>query len=56
MHSANPAIVLLGQLGFVLVGTFIGCQPTMMVEAVPAKVRCTAIALGYKRTLGLVGG
>ncbi|MFO1085992.1 MAG: MFS transporter [Reyranellaceae bacterium] len=57
MHSANPAIVLLGQLGFVLsVGTFIGCQPTMMVEAVPAKVRCTAIALGYNVTLGLVGG
>jgi MHS family proline/betaine transporter-like MFS transporter len=57
MHSANPAIVLLGQLGFVLsVGTFCGCQPTVMVEAVPAKVRCTAIALGYNVTLGLVGG
>ncbi|WP_395709734.1 MFS transporter [Reyranella sp.] len=57
MHSANPAIVLLGQLGFVLsVGTFCGCQPTVMVEAVPASVRCTAIALGYNITLGLIGG
>jgi MHS family proline/betaine transporter-like MFS transporter len=57
MHSANPAIVLLGQLGFVVaVGTFCGCQPTVMVEAVPARVRCTAIALGYNITLGLVGG
>lgn len=57
MHAANPAIVLLGQLGFVVaVGTFCGCQPTVMVEAVPARVRCTAIALGYNITLGLFGG
>jgi len=57
MHSANPAVVVLGQLGFVLVvGTFCGCQPTVMVEAVPARVRCTAIALGYNVTLGLFGG
>jgi MHS family proline/betaine transporter-like MFS transporter len=57
MHSAQSAIVLLGQLGFVLsVGTFVGCQPTTMVEAVPGHVRCTAIALGYNVTLGIVGG
>ena len=50
-------MVLLGQLGFVLaVGGFIGCQPAIMVEAVPADVRCTAIALGYNVTLGVVGG
>ena len=36
MHHPDPALVLLGQLGFVLaVGTFIGCQPAVMVEAVP---------------------
>ncbi|MPZ30570.1 MAG: MFS transporter [Rhodospirillales bacterium] len=57
MHSADDAIVLLGQLGFVLaVGTFIGCQPAIMVETVPAEVRCTAIALGYNVTLGIIGG
>ena len=57
MHSPDAAIVLLGQLGFVLsVGAFIGCQPSLMVEAVPAHIRCTAIALGYNVTLGLVGG
>jgi MHS family proline/betaine transporter-like MFS transporter len=57
MHSAEPAIVLVGQLGFVLsIGTFIGCQPTLMVEAVPSQVRCTAIALGYNVTLGIFGG
>ena len=27
-----------------------------MVEAVPAGVRCTAIALGYNVTLGIIGG
>ena len=57
MHQADPALVLLGQLGFVLaVGAFVGTQPTIMVEAVPASVRCTTIALGYNVTLGVVGG
>ncbi|MFO1161176.1 MAG: MFS transporter [Reyranellaceae bacterium] len=57
MHSGETALVILGQLGFVLtVGTFCGCQPTVMVEAVPSKVRCTAIALGYNVTLGVIGG
>jgi MHS family proline/betaine transporter-like MFS transporter len=50
-------MVLLGQLGFVLsVGSFVGCQPAIMVEAVPVEVRCTAIALGYNVTLGIIGG
>jgi MHS family proline/betaine transporter-like MFS transporter len=57
MHGANPAIELLGQLGFVLsVGAFVGCQPAVMVEAVPWQVRCTAIALGYNVTVGIIGG
>jgi MHS family proline/betaine transporter-like MFS transporter len=57
MHRADEASVLLGQLGFVLaVGTFIGCQPALMVEAVPVKVRCTAIAVGYNATAAVMGG
>jgi MHS family proline/betaine transporter-like MFS transporter len=57
MHHTHAAPVLLGQLGFVLaVGMFLGTQPSVMVEAVPARVRCTAIALGYNVTLGIVGG
>jgi MFS transporter, MHS family, proline/betaine transporter len=49
--------VQLGQLGFVLsVGMFLGTQPTLMVEETPAAIRCTAIALGYNVTLGIVGG
>lgn len=57
MHQGGPGLVLLGQLGFVLaVGAYIGAQPAIMVEAVPAAVRCTAIALGYNVTLGVIGG
>jgi MHS family proline/betaine transporter-like MFS transporter len=57
MHQGDPTLVLLGQLGFVLsVGAFIGGQPALMVEAVPSEIRCTAIALGYNVTLGILGG
>jgi MHS family proline/betaine transporter-like MFS transporter len=57
MHQPDPTLILLGQLGFVLsVGAFIGAQPALMVEAVPAEIRCTAIALGYNVTLGVLGG
>jgi MHS family proline/betaine transporter-like MFS transporter len=49
--------VQLGQLGFVLiVGLDGGVQPTIMVEAVPQQVRCTAVALGYNICLGVIGG
>src|SRR5438105_12692993 len=47
----------LGQLGFVLmVGLFCGTQPSLMVEAAPPQVRCTAVALGYNICLGVIGG
>jgi len=53
MHHPDPALVLLGQLGFVLsVGTFVGCQPAVMVEAVPWQVRCTAIRARLQRHAG----
>jgi MHS family proline/betaine transporter-like MFS transporter len=57
MQSDQRLYVQLGQLGFVLsIGMFLGTQPTLMVEEVPAGVRCTAIAIGYNVTLGIVGG
>jgi len=57
MYHGEVSMILLGQLGFALaVGMFVGAQPTAMVEAAPVEVRCTAIALGYNLTLGLVGG
>ena len=50
-------MVVLGQFGFVVaVGAFMGTQPSIMVEATPPGVRCTAIALGYNVTLGIIGG
>src|SRR5262249_47781006 len=57
MHHTHAGPVLLGQLGFVLAGgRSRATQPSIMVEAVPARIRCTAIALGYNATLGVVGG
>jgi len=57
MHQDQRLLVQLGQLGFVLsIGMFLGTQPTLMVEEVPAAIRCTAVALGYNVTLGVVGG
>jgi MHS family proline/betaine transporter-like MFS transporter len=57
MHGPAQWMILAGQLGFVvLVGGYYGCLPAFMVEAVPKEVRCTAIALGYNVSLGLLGG
>ena len=57
MHHDNVGLVMLGQFGFVVaIGAFLGTQPTVMVEATPPDVRCTAIALGYNITLGMIGG
>jgi MHS family proline/betaine transporter-like MFS transporter len=57
MHHDQRLLIQLGQLGFVLsIGMFLGTQPTLMVEEVPTAIRCTAIALGYNVTLGVVGG
>src|SRR6266403_1941016 len=50
--SAQP-----GQLGLVaVIGLYGGTQPAIMVEAAPLPVRCTAVALGYNITLGVIGG
>jgi MHS family proline/betaine transporter-like MFS transporter len=54
-HSVLYAQI--GQLGLMLtVGLFCGVQPTIMVEAAPPVVRCTAVALGYNICLGTIGG
>jgi MHS family proline/betaine transporter-like MFS transporter len=55
----HPSVMLafLGQLVLVLmIGIYGGTQPTIMVEAAPAQVRCTAVALGYNICLGIIGG
>lgn len=48
---------MLGQFGFALIiGAFCGVIPVTMVEAFPARVRCSAVSIGYNLCLGIVGG
>lgn len=57
LHHPSALSAQLGQLGFVvIIGLFGGAQPSIMVEAAPLPVRCTAVALGYNITLGVIGG
>jgi len=55
----HPSVWLaqLGQLGLALiVGIYRGTEPAILVEAAPLKVRCTAVALGYNVSAGVIGG
>jgi len=57
MHHSDPALILLGQMGFVLaLGPAVGVQPALMVEATPTNIRCTAMAIGLNMSYGLMGG
>jgi MHS family proline/betaine transporter-like MFS transporter len=57
MHHPHFAIILLGQMGFaVLIGLFLGTCPATMVEVFPARVRCSALSVGYNLCLGVLGG
>src|SRR5256885_8442617 len=56
---AHPlaGLALVGQMGFaVLIGGYCGVLPATMVEAFPARVRCSAVSIGYNLCLGLLGG
>jgi MFS transporter, MHS family, proline/betaine transporter len=57
LHDPSPLSAQLGQLGLVvIIGLYCGTQPTIMVEATPLPVRCTAVSLGYNICLGIIGG
>jgi MHS family proline/betaine transporter-like MFS transporter len=57
MHHNDPSLILVGQLGFTLaLGMSWGVLPAILVEATPADVRCTIIALGFNITMGIIGG
>ncbi len=57
MDHRVPMVAGLGQLGLALfVGTFLGVIPVTMVEAFPARVRCSAVSIGYNLCLGIIGG
>src|SRR5262245_311669 len=57
MHHPNPIWVVAGQMGFVVaLSAVLGAYPALMVEVTPSALRCTAIALGYNVTAGVLGG
>jgi MHS family proline/betaine transporter-like MFS transporter len=57
MHHTNPVLIFVGQLGFAAVlGTAIAIFPSLMVEATPPAIRCTAIAIGFNLSYGMMGG
>jgi MHS family proline/betaine transporter-like MFS transporter len=57
MHHPSAELAQLGQLGLVLIiGLFTGANAAAMVEYVPTRVRCTALALGFNVALGVIGG
>jgi len=57
MNHPSASLAVLGQLGFVLIiGLYGGVMPVTIVEAAPASVRCTTIALGYNVSFGIIGG
>jgi MHS family proline/betaine transporter-like MFS transporter len=57
LNHPSATFALVGQLGLALmIGLYCGTQPTIMVEAAPVQVRCTAVALGYNICLGVIGG
>jgi len=57
LNHPSDLMAQLGQLGLVaMIGLYGGGQPTIMVETAPPPVRCTAVALGYNISLGVIGG
>jgi MHS family proline/betaine transporter-like MFS transporter len=57
LNQPSALSAQLGQLGLVaMIGLYGGTLPVVMVEAAPPPVRCTAVALGYNITFGVIGG
>jgi MHS family proline/betaine transporter-like MFS transporter len=57
LHHTNPAILLIGQIGFaVLNAAYWGPSTATMVELVPGHIRCTVMSIGYNLGLAILGG
>lgn len=57
LHHADPAIIFIGELGFVVgVGMLGGGLSAANVELMPAAVRCTGLAFAYNASVGWFGG
>ena len=57
MHTTDPTIIFLAEVGFVLaIGLFSGGVVGANVELIPAEVRCTGLAFAYNASIGWFGG
>lgn len=57
LHHSDPAIILMGELGFVLgLGLLAGGLAAANVEMMPAPIRCTGLAFAYNASIGWLGG
>ena len=57
MHHQDPAVIFLGELGFVVaIGTLGGGLAAANVELIPEPVRCTGLSLAYNTSVGWFGG
>ncbi len=57
MHQPNDALILGGQVGFaILLAAFLGSGPATMAEVFPARVRVSALSVGYNVCLAIFGG
>jgi MFS transporter, MHS family, proline/betaine transporter len=57
LHDPSFAPMLATQLTFAtLLGLYTGQLPAMLVESLPGKVRCSALAFSYNVVVGLCGG
>lgn len=57
MHHPDPRMALAGQVAFALpIALFLGVGPVAMTELFPARVRCSAVSIGYNLALAIFGG
>lgn len=57
MHEGSLAVVFLGQLGFAAVNAIVwSLSLTALAGLVPARVRCSAVAMGYNAGMAIFGG
>jgi MHS family proline/betaine transporter-like MFS transporter len=57
MHHTNTALILLGQLGFAVLFSWIfAVNPATMAEILPRRVRVSVLSIGYNICLSIFGG
>jgi MHS family proline/betaine transporter-like MFS transporter len=57
IHHDSVLACLVGQMALsVLIGIYCGVIPVTLVEITPARVRCSALSIGYNLCVGVAGG